>query len=140
MKIALAVDGSPYTKRMLSYLAAHPELLAPDNQFMAMHVTPALPPHAARFLPHDTLQAYYADEGEKVLKPVREFARMQGWPWRERHAVGVVGEALAEIVEAEEPDLLVMGSHGHGNFTSALLGSVAGRLLSRTQVPVLLIR
>lgn len=140
MKIVLAVDGSPYTKRMLSYLAAHDELVAPDNEFIALNVTTALPPHAARFLPHDTLSAYYADEGEKVLKPVREFAQMQGWSLRERHAVGSAGETLAGIVEAEQPDLLVMGSHGHGSFTSALLGSVAGRLLSHTKVPVLLIR
>ncbi|HEY1130805.1 MAG TPA: universal stress protein [Roseateles sp.] len=140
MKIVLAVDGSPYTKRMLAYVAAHNELVAPDNEFVAVNVTPEVPPHAARHLPRDVLHQYYADEGEKVLKPVREFAQMQGWPWRERHAVGRPGETLAEIVEAEKPDLLVMGSHGHGSFTSALLGSVAARLLSQTQVPVLLIR
>ncbi|NCT83513.1 MAG: universal stress protein [Comamonadaceae bacterium] len=140
MKIGLAVDGSPYTKRMLSYIAAHGELVAPDNEFVALHVTDELPPHAAGFLPHDALRQYYADEGEKVLKPVREFAQMQGWRWRERHAVGRPGDTLAEIVAAEKPDLLVMGSHGHGAFTSALLGSVAGRLLAQTRVPVLLIR
>lgn len=140
MKVVLAVDGSPYTKRMLSYVAAHEELVAPDNEFLALNVTAELPPHAARFLPHEVLRQYYVDEGEKVLAPVREFARMHGWRWRERHAVGRPGETLAEIVEAESPDLLVMGSHGHGSFASALLGSVAGRLLSRTQVPVLLIR
>lgn len=140
MKIILAVDGSLYTKRMLSYLAAHEELVAKGHAFVAAHVTPEVPPHAARHLPHDTLAAYYADEAEKVLKPVREFAHMQGWAWREQVAVGPVGETLARIVEAEKPDLLVMGSHGHGSFTSALLGSVAGRLLSHTQVPVLLVR
>lgn len=140
MKVVLAVDGSTYTKRMLSYIAAHEELVARDNEFIALNVTADVPPHAARYLPHDALQAYYADEGEKVLKPVREFAQMQGWNWRERHAVGPVGETLAQIVDAEKPDLLVMGSHGHGSFTSALLGSVAGRLLSHTRVPVLLVR
>lgn len=140
MKIVLAVDGSPYTKRMLAYLAAHDELVAPDNEFVALHVSAEVPPHAARFLPHDGLQRYYAEESEKVLKPVREFAQLQGWPWRDRHAVGRPGETLAALVEAEKPDLLVMGSHGHGSFTSALLGSVANRLLAQTKVPVLLIR
>lgn len=140
MKIVLAVDGSAYTKRMLSYIAAHKELLAGDNEFVALNVTAQVPPHAARFLPHDVLQKYYTDEGEKVLKPVREFARMQGWALRERHAVGFPGDTLAEVVEAEKPDILVMGSHGHGSFTSALLGSVSSRLLSHTKVPVLLIR
>ncbi len=140
MKIVLAVDGSPYTKRMLSYLAAHEELVAGDNEFVVLNVTGEVPPHAARYLAHDVLHQYYADEGEKVLKPVREFAQMQGWKLRERHAVGFPGDVLPDIVEAEKPDLLVMGSHGHGAFASAVLGSVSARLLARTKVPVLLIR
>lgn len=140
MKIVLAVDGSVYTKRMLSYLAAHDELIAGQPEFIAVNVTGAVPPHAARFLAHDVLQGYYADEGEKVLKPVREFARLQGWTLLERHAVGYPGDVLAELVDAEKPDLLVMGSHGHGALASAVMGSVASRLLARTKVPVLLIR
>jgi nucleotide-binding universal stress UspA family protein len=75
-----------------------------------------------------------------VLGPVREFARMQGWALRERHAIGRLGDTLVEMVDAEKPDLLVMGSHGHGAFANALLGSVSSRLLSHTKVPVLLIR
>jgi nucleotide-binding universal stress UspA family protein len=140
MKIVLAVDGSAYTKRMLSYLAAHDELLAGSNEFVALNVTAEVPPHAARFLPRGVLRDYYDDEGQKVLGPVREFARMQGWALRERHGVGYPADALVEMVEAEKPDLLVMGSHGHGAFLGAMLGSVSARLLSRTKVPVLLIR
>ncbi|KQV92360.1 MULTISPECIES: universal stress protein [unclassified Roseateles] len=140
MKIVLAVDGSAYTKRMLSYLAAHDELVGKHHEFVALNVTAQVPPHAARFLPHDTLQTYYADEGEKVLKPVREFAAMQGWSLREHHAVGHPAEVLAEIVNEEAPDLLVMGSHGHGAFAGAVLGSVSARLLAHTKAPVLLVR
>ena len=140
MKIVLAVDGSAYTKRMLSYLAAHDELVAPGHDFLAVHVSSEVPPHAARFLPREALQDYYADEAEKVLKPVREFAQMQGWRLREQRTVGRPAEALADVVAAEQPDLLVMGSHGHGAFAGAVLGSVSARLLAHTRVPVLLIR
>jgi len=140
MKIVLAVDGSSYTKRMLSYIAAHEELVGKDNVFVALNVTAELPPHAARHLSGDVLNQYYADEGESVLGPVRDFARMQGWQLRERHDVGYPGDRLAEMVAEEEPDLLVMGSHGRGLLASALLGSVSARLLSSTNVPVLLIR
>ena len=37
-------------------------------------------------------------------------------------------------------DLVVMGSRGHGSFVNLVLGSVATKVLSETQVPVLLIR
>lgn len=140
MKIVLAVDGSAYTKRMLGYIGAHDELVGKDNEFVALNVTSEVPPHAARFLPGDVLQRYYADEGEKVLGPVREFARMQGWSLREHHVVGHPADTLVSLVEDEKPDLLVMGSHGHGAFVGALLGSVSARLLAGTHVPVLLIR
>ena len=33
MKILLAVDGSPYTKKMLAYLATHAEMFGTNNQF-----------------------------------------------------------------------------------------------------------
>lgn len=140
MKVVLAVDGSSYTKRMLAYIAARQELVGPDNEFVAVNVTPQLPPHVARYPTHEMLRQYYVDEAEKVLGPVREFAAMQGWPLRERHVIGHPGQVLAEIVNAEQPDLLVMGSHGHGAFVGAVLGSVSSRVLSQTKVPVLIIR
>lgn len=58
----------------------------------------------------------------------------------ERHAVGHPPDMLAEIVNQDAPDLLVMGSHGHGAFAGAVLGSVSARLLAHTKVPVLLVR
>lgn len=140
MKIVLAVDGSAFTKRMLSYIAAHPELLGGDHEFVAVNVTDKLPPHVARYPTNEMLQQYYEDEGEKVLSPVRAFAHMHGWKLRERHLVGHPGDTLAEIVNSENPDLLVMGSHGHGAFVSALLGSVAARVLAQTKAPVLIVR
>ncbi|NCT85330.1 MAG: universal stress protein [Comamonadaceae bacterium] len=140
MKIVLAVDGSPFTKRMLSYLAAHEELVGADHDFVAVNVSRRVSPAVAAFVHPEVLQRYYADDAEAVLGPVRAFARMQGWRLSEQHAVGRPGDALAEIVQAQQPDLLVMGSHGHGAIAGVLLGSVASRLLALTTVPVLLIR
>ena len=36
MKILLAVDGSDYTRRMLSYLTTHDELLGPGHRYTAL--------------------------------------------------------------------------------------------------------
>ena len=40
MNILLPVDGSDYTRRTLSYLASHPELLSGKVEFTALTVTP----------------------------------------------------------------------------------------------------
>jgi len=45
MKILLAVDGSPYTKKMLAYLAAH-ELFSPNNDYTAVTAQIVLPSQA----------------------------------------------------------------------------------------------
>ena len=74
MKILLAVDGSAYTKRMLSYLAAHDEVLGSRNEYTALTVVAAIPPHARSYLDLKTVSGYYEDEAKEVLEPVTRFA------------------------------------------------------------------
>jgi nucleotide-binding universal stress UspA family protein len=140
MKILLAVDGSAHTKHMLAYLAAHSELLGAVGGYTAFTVVPALPPHVTRFLPQGTERAYYDDQAEAVLKPVRAFAAQQGWQLEARHAIGQPGDAIAELAEAGKYDMVAMGSHGHGALAGVVMGSVATRVIARCKTPVLLIR
>ncbi len=73
MKILAAVDGSPYSKRMLAYLAAHDEWLGAHHEYTLIHAVPAVPSRAAAVLEKETLKAYYDDCAEKVFKPIRTF-------------------------------------------------------------------
>ena len=53
------------------------------------------------------------------------------------------GTAAAEIVEAAteaRADLVVMGTHGRGGMTRALVGSVADRVIRTAPCPVLTVR
>jgi nucleotide-binding universal stress UspA family protein len=140
MKILLAVDGSPYTKRMLAYLAAHDEWLGPHHDYTLVHAVPAVPSRAAAVLDKATLKAYYADTAEQVFKPIRAFLAKQGM---NAACVTKPGPA-AELIVAEAAkgghDLIVMGSHGQGALAQVVLGSVATKVLARTRVPVLLVR
>jgi len=77
MNILLAVDGSSYTKKMLAYLAAHEELLAPTHAYSAVTVQAALPPRARAALGKEAVDRYYADEADKVFKPVNKFLERQ---------------------------------------------------------------
>ena len=73
MKILVPVDGSPFTKRMLAYLAAHDEWLGDAHRYTLLHVAPAVPPRAAAVIDRAVLQAHYTEESEKVFKPIRSF-------------------------------------------------------------------
>ena len=140
MKILLPVDGSEYTKRMLGTLAARDELLGPGHEYIAFTAVAPIPAHASRFLDRQTLDGYYDERAEEVLRPVRRFADQNGWKLRTAHAQGEPAGAIAAFVDKEKPDLIVMGTHGHTALGNVLMGSVASGVLARCKPPVLLVR
>lgn len=52
----------------------------------------------------------------------------------------VIHDGILEAANALEADLIVMGSHGRHGFEKLLLGSTTQRVLSRTSLPVLVVR
>lgn len=140
MKILVAADGSPYTKRMLAYLAAHDEWLGAAHDYTVVHVSPPVPKRAASMLDRSVLEGYYGDESETVFKPIRQFFARQGIQARFVAKVGPAAEAIASLAQKGRYDLLMMGSHGHGTLGNLVMGSVATKVLAHCSTPVLLIR
>ena len=141
MKILIAADGSAFTKRMLAYVAAHDEWLGPHHDYTVVTVVPAVTPRAASVLDKDVLKAYYDEEAEKTLQPIRAFFQRQVQaPVQFRVKIGHADEQIAAVTDECKPDLLIMGSHGHGNLGNLVMGSVATKVMAHTKVPVLLVR
>ena len=140
MKILVAVDGSPFTKRMLAYLAAHDEWLGGQHDYTVVHAVPAVPPRAAAVLDKATLKAHYDDEAERVFKPIRAFFAKQGIKAAFTAKVGAPADLIAAMTGKGDYDLLIMGSHGHGSLANLIMGSTATKVLAACQTPVLLIR
>ena len=140
MKILVPVDGSPFTKRMLAYLAAHDEWLGAHHQYTVLHTVHGVSGHAASVLDKNVLQDYYHDESEKVFKPIRTFFKKQGLEATFASKVGHASEAIATMAQKGKYDLIVMGSHGQGSLTNLVMGSVATKVLAHCATPVLLIR
>lgn len=140
MKILVAVDGSPYTKRMLAYLAAHDEWLGDRHQYTVLHAVPAVPPRAAAVLDKEVLKSYYNDEADKVLKTLRTFFTKQRIQAEFVHKVGAAADVIAGVAEKGKFDLLIMGSHGHSTLGNLVMGSVATKVMAHTNVPTLLVR
>jgi nucleotide-binding universal stress UspA family protein len=140
MKILIAIDGSGYSERAVKYLTSHADLLGSAPQLHLLHVQPSLPPHAASHLPRASADTYYGDEAAKALDPARAALAKAGIPFTDGYVVGDPAEQLVAVADKEGYDMLVMGSHGHGLFTSVALGSTVTKVLSGCKVPVLIIR
>lgn len=140
MKILLAVDGSPFTQKMLAYLTTHPELFGPHNEFTLFTAVAALPPRARAAVGHDVAHGYYEEEARKVDEPAVAYLAGHGITPQVMHQVGPAGELIAKAASEGGFDLVLMGSHGHSALGNLVLGSVATQVLARCQVPVLLVR
>ena len=140
MKILIAADGSPFTKRMLGYLAAHDEWLGKHHQYTVLTVHAPLPPHAASAVGREACDRYYQEEAAAVLDPVRKFFDQQGLQAQFQSKVGAVAATIAETADHGGFDLLLMGSHGHGSLATLVLGSVTAKVLSLTKTPVLVVK
>ena len=140
MKILLAVDGSTYTKRMLAYIAAHDELVGSGNEITVLTAVTPVPPHVTGFIDSASLQKYYAEEAEAVLKPIRAFAEQNKWKPTFTSAVGNAADVIAKAANEAKVDMVIMGSHGHSALGSLVMGSVSSRVMANCTAPVLIVR
>ena len=140
MKILVAVDGSPYTKRMLAYLAAHDEWLGAHHEYPVVHATPPVPQRAAAAIDPAVLKAYHQEAAERVFKPIRTFCTRQGLQAAFLAKVGTPAEVIVTAANKGKFDLLIMGSHGHGALGNLVMGSAATKVLAGCTTPVLLVR
>ena len=140
MKILLAVDGSPFTRKMLAYLVTHPELFGAHNAFTVFTAIAPLPPRARAAVGADVAHSYYDEEAAKVAEPVVTFLARHAITPTVVHEAGPAGEMIARAATSGGFDLVMMGSHGHGALANLVMGSVATQVLAHCKVPVLLVR
>ncbi len=140
MKIVLAADGSQYTKKALAFLVTHESLAGPDDEVIVLNVQPQLPPRVRTAVGADVVKEYQHDESEKVLSPIRKFLDKHDIKFRCEASVGVPDEQILKATKKAKAHMIVMGTHGHGILGRALLGSVAQKVVTGAEVPVMLVK
>ncbi|MDM0072939.1 universal stress protein [Variovorax sp. J2P1-59] len=141
MKILIAIDGSSHTQKAIEYLAKHRTMFVDGNELVLVHVCIGVPGHVARHLSKGVITDYYAEETAKVIDPVKALLAKGGitnYVIDQRH--GHAAEEILKAAEAAKVDLIVMGTHGHGIFGRALMGSVATKVVAETDISVLLVQ
>lgn len=132
--ILFATDFSPCSNAALPYA-----LSAARRYGATLHATHVMPTKAELILmspeswptvadQDDEIRQSYIDQLEKQLQEV---------PHSVLTPRGSVANALAQIIEEREIDLLVLGTHGRAGVGKLFLGSVAEEIFRRAVCPVL---
>ena len=137
MKILLPVDGSTYSTRAARYLVKH---WPADAAVTLLNVDAPLRESIAGHLDADSVARFHLDNGTAALKPARRVLAKAGHLFEERLLVGDPGTEILHLAQRGRYDLVVMGSHGRGVLKRLFLGSVVVKVLSGSNVPVLVVR
>ena len=136
--ILLAVDGSTYSEKAVEL--AKRLATTTNDEVVVTHVTELLPARFQTYPGMDyeldreviELAASYVGELEEAgIKARTELRTAQS---------GGTARVLTNLAEELDAGLIVMGSHGRGDLTALLLGSVAHKVLHLSQRPVLIAR
>jgi nucleotide-binding universal stress UspA family protein len=136
--IVLAVDGSKYSEKAVEL--AKRLATATSDEVVVTHVTELLP---ARFQTYPGMDYELDREVIELAKGYVAELEAAGITARTelRSAQsGGVARFLTNLAEDLDAGLIVMGSHGRGDLTALLLGSVAHKVLHLSQRPVLIAR
>jgi nucleotide-binding universal stress UspA family protein len=140
MRILLAADGSTFTKKALAFLVTHEAFTAGGGEVLVLNVQAPLPPRVKTMVGQAACSEWHREEALRVLEPAQQFLSQHKLAFKTRW---VVGHAADEIVAAAgeiHAEMIVMGTHGHGLLGRALMGSVAQKVVTLAEIPVLLVK
>jgi nucleotide-binding universal stress UspA family protein len=138
-KILVPLDGSELAKKALDHAEKLSEAF--DAEINLLQVVPFMPTYGAPEL----VTPFVFDEkqkeaAERYLTNLAEELKKRGFTVAAKVKTGM--QVAAEIIDfAKESgvDLIVMCTHGHSGITRWVLGSVAHKVLTRAETPILLV-
>jgi nucleotide-binding universal stress UspA family protein len=141
--LLIATDGSELSQKAITHAIALAKPL--EAKITVVHVT--LPWTAMSVgensisLPPEKYEKTSSNTAKRILDEVAEIAKNEGVPCATLHVEGrSPAEKIIHTANEVQADLIVMSSHGRSGLARLLLGSEAGDVVSRSQIPVLICR
>jgi nucleotide-binding universal stress UspA family protein len=144
MRVLLAIDGSQSADRARDLVAtlpwprdSHIRIVAVLDQRAQLYGAPWIAVTPSNVDELEQQEIYTINTALDAAE--RDISR----PGRRVERILLRGRAASEIVDearAFEPDLVVVGSRGHGPIQSMLLGSVSAEIVDHAPCPVLVVR
>jgi nucleotide-binding universal stress UspA family protein len=142
MRILVAIDGSKPALHAVRYAAKLLRAMASTSNsitLVSVHDDAGLR-HAEAFVGKPAIADYLRDLSEKDLKPARKLLDSQGIAHDMEVRTGHVAQEIVRCGQAGKFDLIALGAKGRGAIADLLLGSVARRVLTMADMPVLVVK
>jgi len=141
-QVVVGIDDSFTSRDALRWAATEAQYRGAELK--VVHVAFLRPGSMPRDLSHDEGQMPARMLGEILVGPLAGVTASVDPEPRYRHAVGDRGEREEPVgvilaKAAADADLLVVGSHGYGNFSGVVTGSVTNDCLDEATCPVVVI-
>lgn len=136
-RILLPVDGSEYSDHATNYAI---DLARKNNApIVLLHCRSHVPkgigvPNVQHLLDE------YKHHAEETITPYRDRLVGANVDFKDLIVGGPAGETIADVVKAEECDLVVIGSKGKSDLAGLILGSVTHKVLHLVDCPVLVVK
>ncbi|MET8630517.1 universal stress protein [Kitasatospora sp. NPDC004669] len=135
-RVVVGVDGSPSSHAALRWAVRHAELIGGVVDAVGAWEPPShfgwSAPVVDTAFDRELAERRFADELHTVLG--------EDQPVQVRRSL-VMGDPSDVLLDASQgAEVLVVGTHGHGGFTRALLGSVSTRCAQHADCPVVIVR
>lgn len=141
MKILVAVDGSAHSLGAVAALADRIPWFRDAPAITLLHAHLPIPyKAAAAWAGHEAVARYYSEESDAALAKAMELLGARGVPFAIEKCVGDPADEIVRHAAAGGFDLIAMGTHGHTALANLVMGSVATKVLARSQIPVVFMK
>ncbi|RZB37541.1 MAG: hypothetical protein SRB2_01085 [Desulfobacteraceae bacterium Eth-SRB2] len=139
-KILFPLDLTENSSKILPYVLSISEKY--NSIIYLLHVVQDLNKWGKLYVPHPSMDVFQneAIEGAKKAMDTVCENQLQSCPnFQKRVVSGDTVDEILKVIESEEIDLLIMGTHGRKGLDHTIFGSVAEKVVRKSPAPVLLI-
>ncbi len=139
-RILVPTDGSESSK--LAFFNANNIARLTNAEIILLHVTFTPQAYWGNNLAYGVTisQEELEQLGTEIIEETMKSLETNNIKVTKKIVSGSPAQSIIRIANEEEVDLVIMGSHGHGPFSGAFLGSVSQRVLAKTTCPVMVVK
>ncbi len=139
-KIICALDLSEQSQQVADYAISLAKVS--KGTIIAVYAAPTLTQYTGFHVPPNTIDSFVGEIVSGAERSMADFVAetFQGVEAKGVVVVGYAAEEILALADAENADIIVMGTRGRKGIDLILFGSVAEKVVKNSKCPVLTIR